>query len=447
MVLPLISLSNLILRPFRREPAWGGGDGDIVAIIDSAGVIQSISLSAHEVIGAAGSFESRSLFDFIRREDRDSVKKAMQYALEGDMLAAPHTLQANFRLLRLRRAPALAEVTFKSHGTDQVKALIRERRRDVTRLSSTVASPARQTEPANEDRVPQPTDQKLGRDKADQDSSLQDGATMIMADLAHEMKTPLNAIMGFADAMRSQTFGPLGRDDAGARKYAEYLDHIHASGAHLTALIGAAQDYAKTQSGRYEICRTEIDPSAIALECGSMVRGAAEAAGLDLIIDEGKSLPTATLDERAVKQILINLLSNAVKFTETGSVTLSARVNDDDIKYIVSDTGVGMNKIVLSKLGGRYSDTHKQGVRGTAGTGLGLSLAFELAKLHGGDLQLTSQPGEGTTATLRLPRTPGHTLTAQHYGQQSEQRAGDIQSQLDRVNAFRRERLTGSNAA
>ena len=212
---------------------------------------------------------------------------------------------------------------------------------------------------------------------------------------------------------------------------------------HLTALIGAAQNYAQHAAGRYRIERAPTDPGAVAAECAEMLRSAADAAGLALHVEIAPDLPAAMLDARAVRQILINLLSNAIKFTEAGDVVLSVGLENGRLVFAVRDTGVGMNKMTLAKLGGRWSDTHRRGVRGAGGSGLGLSLAFDLARLHGGALDIESAPGEGTLARFTTPLGEKAPSGIGGGGASSS----DVQSQLDRVNAFRAERSREGRAA
>ncbi len=394
---------------FAGGPVWRGGPSDIVATLYDDGVILAVSPTASDIIGAAGNLVGRSIFDFVARDDRAAVRAAFEQAGERGIYADPSQLSVEFTLLRVRRAGAPSEITIRPLGRGRLAALIRQTRR---RRHEEVAAEPQQ-------------------DGADISSDL-------IGDLAHELKTPLNAIIGFADAMRSETFGPLGADVLGARKYVEYVNHIHASGAHLSALISAAQDYAKTRAGHYQISPAPVSPAVIVEECAAMIRGAADKAGLAFKVTIEDDLPEAMLDARAVRQILVNLLSNAVKFTDEGEVALAVRMKGGDLEFIVKDTGVGMNKVVLAKLGGRYSDTHRKGVRGAGGSGLGLSLAFELARLHGGTLHITSEPGAGTTARLTTPISEKTAVAAP---------MGDIQSQLDRVNAFRAERARAANAA
>lgn len=403
----------------RGGPVWRGGAGDIVLKLASDGTILEISASAENIIGAAGNLVGRSLYDFVRREDRAIVRTALKRTAAGDVLNRSDE-RAEFRLLRLRRAPALAEISFLPIGGGQTKALIRDRAGELAKLRQSravaEAPPHMLTAGANSD------------------------AADMMADLGHELKTPLNAIMGFAETMRAETFGPLGNE-----KYKEYAGHIHSSGAHLLDLIGSILDSAKVDAGRYALTPALTAPGPIAYDCAEMVRGQAEKAGLKLTVNIAPNLPEAMLDVRAVKQILINLLSNAVKFTAVGGIKFSVSENCGALDFVVRDTGIGMNQIALAKLGGRFTEIHQKGVRGSTGTGLGLSLAFSLAKLHGGALKLDSAAGEGTTARLTLPlrKNRGDFAAPQSdFG-----RAGDIQSQLDRVARYRREQAAKASAA
>jgi len=403
-------------------PVWRGGAGDIILSLDPDGLILDISPAAADMIGAEGPLKGRSLFDFVRREDRETVRRA----LEGAPGAASFT---DFRLLRARRAPALCEISFapESGRGRRTAALIRARGEELARLRKARAA----------------------EEEARRAAAIRDD---LMADLGHELKTPLNAIMGFAEAMREETFGPLGDD-----KYREYADHIHGSGAHLMELISAVLDAAKLEAGRYELAPAPVAPGALARECAEMVRGEAETAGLDLVVSVSPDLPEAMLDKRAVKQILINLLSNAVKFTAAGGVSLSVTQKGGVLDFTVRDTGIGMSEDALAQLGRRFTEAHQNGVRGTKGAGLGLALAMSLAELHGGAVSLASTPGEGTVARLSLPlgdalADPAPAAKPAPAGDDRapariELAADDIQSQLDRVAAYRRERAAKASAA
>ena len=404
---PIKPLTSLFARA-RPEPAWRGGDGDVVARIDEDGVILNISRSARETIGAAGDFAGRSLFDFVRREDRKAVRRAMVYAIDGDLLTSPQEMRADFRLLRLRRAPSLAEATFRRATGRTLSVLIREKPR-MSASAKNVHDTVKPVAPAprREDEI------------APVVARATPSAEMI-ADLGHEMKTPLNAIMGFAETMGAETFGPLGHP-----KYEEYAEHIRSSGAHLLDLISGILDQAKIDAGRYDLTLEDTQPGDIAAACAEMVRAEAEKAGLALRLEIAPDLPVVPLDARLIRQVLINLLSNAVKFTESGEIVLTVREKCGALDFIVKDTGVGMSRVALAKLGGRFTDVHRDGVRGADGAGLGLSLAFSLAKAHGGALVINSEIGEGTTARLTVP------LRQDKGSALSSAATTDIQSQFD----------------
>jgi signal transduction histidine kinase len=270
-------------------------------------------------------------------------------------------------------------------------------------------------------------------------------AAHVLADLSHEMRTPLNAVIGFAEAMTKETFGPLGHD-----KYREYAAHIRASGAHLLDLVSAILDMAKIEAGRLELQRELIEPSELARECAGIMRHAAEAAGLKLVVDVPPDLPSALLDPRAVRQILLNLLSNAVKFTSDGEVRLAATLEGGDIVFTVSDTGVGMSAEELKRLGPRFSALAADGVRGAKGAGLGLALAAALAELHEGTLTLQSAPGEGMTARVRLPvKAPAAPARRFHLrpvaaASSAQKPVPPVLTQLERVARYRRERASAA---
>jgi signal transduction histidine kinase len=427
-----IALFKKLTSAARGGPVWRGGTGDMVAALYDDGIFLEVSPSAAEMIGAAGNLVGRSLFDFVRREDRAVVRAAMVEAANSAYAPASQ-LRANFRLLRVRRAAAMAEITFTPLGRGRLMALIRDRSEELARSRETRIAEervARQAMPHSV--VAQAAPQispEMNPTPALTPASL---PPELMANLSHEMKTPLNAIMGFADAMRAETYGPLGHE-----KYAEYVGDIHAAGAHLQELIASLFDYAKVETGQYGLNPVLAAPGPAARECAAMIRGEASRAGLSLRVNIAPDLPETMIDARVVKQILINLLTNAVKFTMEGEIELSVEEKCGALDFTVRDTGIGMSAMVLAKQGGRYSDTHKDGVRGTKGSGLGLSLAFSLAKLHGGALRLQSEPGKGTTARFTLP-----VRRAFVSGQAPAASASvcDIQTQLDRVNAYRRDR-------
>lgn len=413
----MISIFRTIARRMGAGPAWRGGPKDIVLSLYDDGTITDISPSAADILGVEGPIAGRSIFDFVARDDRKRLQDALKIAAKAEKQDDGRAYsQTAFRLLRARRASSMAEIALAPLGRGRLRALIRDQRQAPGELADEFQKPG--------------------------DGQSPGPAAGVLADLSHEIKTPLNAIMGFADAMRSETYGPLGSE-----KYKEYANFIHSSGAHMMALIGTILDSAKIEAGRYSLAPVLCAPGPVAKECAEMIRAECERAGLELKISIAENLPETMLDARAVKQILINLLTNAVKFTEDGEIELRVEEKCGAIDFTVRDTGIGMNQVMLAKLGGRFSDTHQNGVRGTDGAGLGLSLAFSLAKLHGGALKLTSMPAEGTCARFTLPVRKTQIDPAANGQYLAAGASGDVQSQLDRVAQYRRDRARRANAA
>ncbi|MCA8887890.1 MAG: HAMP domain-containing histidine kinase, partial [Parvularculaceae bacterium] len=258
-----------------------------------------------------------------------------------------------------------------------------------------------------------------------------------------ELRTPLNAVIGFAETIERETFGPLGHEN-----YAQYAEHIRASGRHLLDLVNSVIDLAKIDADRFTLERAKVDPAALARECAGIMRHAIDEAGLVLDLDIAGDLPESWLDARAVRQILLNLLSNAVKFTPDGAIRLSARCNGGEVIFVVADDGVGMSAENLARIGERFTTAQGTGVRGQGGAGIGLSLAMSLAELHGGKLVLSSAPGEGMRAEVRLPvvaaRAPARGVVKAHMARARSAdpapAAGEtVLTQLERIEAYRRE--------
>ncbi|MET3525457.1 sensor histidine kinase [Phenylobacterium koreense] len=223
------------------------------------------------------------------------------------------------------------------------------------------------------------------------------GKSRFLANMSHELRTPLNAIMGFSDIMRQRLFGPL------SDRYAEYADLVHEAGDHLLDLINDVLDMSKIEAERYELARETFDARDGVSGVLRLMRGQAERAGVQL----RGLLPNDPLeilaDRRALKQIALNLVSNALKFTPRGgAVTVALRGDDDVLELVVADTGVGIGAEDLQRLGRPYEQAGGAAQK-AAGVGLGLSLVRSFSRLHGGEMIIESQLGEGTTVTVRLP--------------------------------------------
>ena len=221
-----------------------------------------------------------------------------------------------------------------------------------------------------------------------------------LASMSHELRTPLNAILGFSEITKDELFGPM--ENA---RYLEYQALIHRSGTHLLSLIDDVLDLSKAEAGMEELREAPFEASEVVDAALRIVSAEAGKGGLRLRHSIEEGLPMIFGDERRIRQVLLNLLSNAVKFTGPGGeVSVTVRREADGGALIeVADSGVGLAPsdiaIALTPFGqveNPYTADHK-------GSGLGLPLAKRLVELHGGDLGVESQPGVGTTVSVRLP--------------------------------------------
>jgi signal transduction histidine kinase len=222
-----------------------------------------------------------------------------------------------------------------------------------------------------------------------------------LANMSHELRTPLNAILGFSEVIKTELFGPVGLS-----KYVDYAADVHKSGTHLLDLINDILDLSKIDAGKMELRESEMSLSGLVEDAAGLVRERAFKAGVMLEIDVRPDAPYVTGDRRLLKQILLNLLTNAIKFTPTqGSVTISCHQDAQSrIGIRVSDTGIGMSAQGIEKAMSLYGQVDSKIARTQQGTGLGLPISNSLARLHGGELVVTSMEGEGTQITLWLPR-------------------------------------------
>jgi signal transduction histidine kinase len=220
-----------------------------------------------------------------------------------------------------------------------------------------------------------------------------------LANVSHELRTPLNSILGFSEIMTKEMFGPIG-----SRAYRDYADDIHQSGALLLELITDILDMSKIEAGKYELREERVDPAQLAAAVLRIIRERAESAGLTVRLEVEEGLPPVWADQRALKQILLNLLSNAVKFTPQGEIKLRVeRATDGTVRFSVCDTGIGIAPADIPRAMAVFGQVDGALNRKYEGTGLGLPLSKALTEMHGGRLDLQSEPGIGTVVTVQLP--------------------------------------------
>ncbi len=222
-----------------------------------------------------------------------------------------------------------------------------------------------------------------------------------LANMSHELRTPLNAIIGFSEIMEAQMFGPLG-----AEKYGEYSRDIRESGQYLLDVINDILDMSKIEAGGIRLTPEDVDLDPVLADCMRVVWGRANEKRLVLKSDIAPAIHLKA-DRRALKQITLNLLSNAVKFTpEGGAVTLRGHVRGGTVTIAIQDSGIGIPKDALRKLGRPFEQVESQLTKRHQGSGLGLAIAKSLVEMHGGAMRIFSSLGGGTTVMVRLPVAP-----------------------------------------
>ncbi|HET7084707.1 MAG TPA: HAMP domain-containing sensor histidine kinase [Rhizomicrobium sp.] len=220
-----------------------------------------------------------------------------------------------------------------------------------------------------------------------------------LANMSHELRTPLNAVIGFSELMLHKTFGPL------SERYAEYARLINESGTHLLSLVSDILDLAKIEAGRFQADFRDFDLKGCAEECLPLVRHRADENQLTLCAELPDAAVRVIADPRACKQIMLNLLSNAVKFSRSGGrVTLSLAEDGESVRFSVSDEGIGIAPDVLERIGQPFEQASNNPMLAREGTGLGLSVVRALVNEHGGEMDVQSREGVGTTITIILPR-------------------------------------------
>jgi PAS domain S-box-containing protein len=235
--------------------------------------------------------------------------------------------------------------------------------------------------------------------------------TEFLANMSHELRTPLNAVIGFAELIKAQPFGPVG-----APQYVEYIDDIFNSGQHLLAVINDILDMSKIEAGEMELTEAVFDIHEVTASCLRLISERAHKGGLEVAVELPDDLPWIRADQRMVKQMLLNLLTNAVKFTpEGGRITLRAEIDAVGC-YVISviDTGIGIAPKDMERIFQPFGQADTTLQRQYEGTGLGLPLVKAMAELHGALLVIDSTPNAGTTAAIRFPVARVTTRVSRH---------------------------------
>ena len=238
-----------------------------------------------------------------------------------------------------------------------------------------------------------------------------------LANMSHELRTPLTGILGFSSLLLKQIFGPLNP------KQRQYIENTAECGEHLLSLINDLLDLSKIEAGRDELVLEAVNVRELCVSCLAFVSEQAQRQGLQIVLAIAPDVTTCCADNRRLKQVLVNLLSNAVKFTEQGTVTLTVdreertvqeqKISDVSpasstcVRFQVVDTGIGIAQEDMPLLFQPFQQLDSGLAKKYQGTGLGLALARKLVQLHGGDLTVTSELGQGSCFSLSLPLENG----------------------------------------
>ncbi|WP_417693323.1 ATP-binding protein [Roseibium sp.] len=256
-----------------------------------------------------------------------------------------------------------------------------------------------------DDSASQEMAQKLEAAYAQAGAATQDKARFIST-AAHEMRTPLNAIIGFSDLLRKPAPG------LDAMRQQSYADLINRSGRHLLQVVEDMLDSSVLENGTRRLTIEPVDLRPLAEDCIAMLQPLAAERDLTLCLAPRANYPVVAADAQALRQVLINLLGNAIKFSNPGGrVTLTSKVEDRDVLLEVRDNGCGISVDDLARIGEPFVRCVQQTAASSSdgskltipGAGLGLFIAKGLCALHGGALELESQKNQGTTARVRLP--------------------------------------------
>ncbi len=213
--------------------------------------------------------------------------------------------------------------------------------------------------------------------------------------MSHEIRTPLNAVLGVAR---------IGMREDKGRKSFDLWQRVSGAGEHLLGVINDILDYSKIESGKFSV---ELAPFQLRRTIAAIVDAVSDIAvqkGLQFVTENDPALPEWVLgDAQRLQQILLNLVSNGIKFTENGTVRLRVVCDGDDVRFVVSDTGIGMNAAHIDRLFRPFEQADTSFTRRYGGTGLGLVISRDLVQMMGGEIAVQSELGAGSAFSVRLP--------------------------------------------
>lgn len=220
-----------------------------------------------------------------------------------------------------------------------------------------------------------------------------------LASMSHELKTPINALIGYSALLRDRVYGDLTRGQEAA------LDRVSTASEHLLELVSDMLDLSRLQGGGLAVRPEPVELAELIRDVGRAVEPQVQAKQLDFQVEIEPELPRVITDRARLRQVLMHLLSNAIKFTSHGNVSVQARraKRRRGVEILVSDTGIGIRREHLSTIWEEFRQVDQSWTREHEGTGLGLAITKQMLELLGGTVRVRSRPGQGSVFTVTLP--------------------------------------------
>jgi two-component system, cell cycle sensor histidine kinase DivJ len=355
---------------------------DVITRHDRNGAVLFASSTAEQMFGAkAEDLRGQGLFDRVHVGDRPGYLKAL-----ADTAAVGGSRSVEFRVRRdgTVETAEFIWIEMRCRALDQSKGRP-DSEREVVAVMRDITQRKQEGEAM-----------EFARAEAERANAAK---SRFLATMSHELRTPLNAVIGFSEMLCKESTLMI---DA-ARRH-EYAELINESGRHLLSVVNGILDMSKIETGNFAITPEPFSPRQAIEDCCGLLALKARESGIELTTVLAGELPDIVADKRALNQIMLNLVSNAVKFTDRGGrITVSARHEGNTFAVTVADTGVGIDSEDMARIGDPFFQARSSYDRRHDGTGLGLSIVKGLVALHGGDMEIASRIGEGTSITIRLP--------------------------------------------